>query len=127
MHYAGKLFLQNQEINKFAVSGPCEVNEIKKEIFTTVIKFLETNHLFRMGGKENIDTSKLRSSVWYYVHRLWGIYYYNVDYSMIQELLPPGFRNYIFCTTCMPEQLKEDIFNNWESKRGFTHSEKVLL
>lgn len=78
-----------------------------------------------MGGKGNVDTSKLRNSVWFYVHRLWGIYYYNVDYGMIQELLPPGFREYIFKTSCMPDQLKEDIFNNWESKRGFTYSEKV--
>ncbi|KAL5265055.1 hypothetical protein ACHWQZ_G005962 [Mnemiopsis leidyi] len=116
-----------EELDWEEMGYPCcrNLDVVLADILNRKFENIQELTYHTMGGKENIDTSKLRSSVWYYVHRLWGIYYYNVDYSMIQELLPPGFRNYIFCTTCMPEQLKEDIFNNWESKRGFTHSEKV--
>ena len=37
-----------------------------------------------MGDKKDVDTTKLRDAVWYYVHSLCGIYYDHVDYSLIQ-------------------------------------------
>ncbi|KAJ9472411.1 Sestrin-like protein [Diplonema papillatum] len=80
------------------------------ELFSTVTTMTD-NDIF--GVVQNIDTSRLRQMVWYYVHGLYGIVADDIDYSNINGLVGIqkngiiGFKKYIKYVGCLTNTINE--------------------
>ena len=54
------------------------------------------------NDREGIDTGPFRRSVWYYVHRLHGIFHDDFNYKQVNETLPINLKTYIKKIACYP-------------------------
>eukprot|EP01135_Chromosphaera_perkinsii_P006129 Nk52_evm1s413 gene=Nk52_evmTU1s413 len=57
----------------------------------------------RLGDKKDIDTSKFRQAIWFYIHRTTGILHDDYNYSTVNKLLERSLKAYIKKLTCYPQ------------------------
>lgn len=80
---------------------------------------------YKMGYKQNVDTSTFRRAIWNYIHCLFGMYHDDYDYGEIDHLLEKNLKWYIKAATCLPEHIAHRNYRSF--MKEFFHSEKVHI
>ncbi|XP_074034358.1 sestrin isoform X2 [Leptinotarsa decemlineata] len=78
---------------------------------------------YTMGGRKDVDTSKFRRAIWYYIQCLFGIRHDDYDYGEIDALVERTLKTFIKSATCYPERVTKKDYD--KVLREFQHSEKV--
>lgn len=79
---------------------------------------------YRLGGHENVDTSKYRTAVWNYIQSLYGIRHDDYDYAEVNQMLNVSTKTFIKTACCYPERINQQLRAHFMT--GFQHSEKVI-
>ncbi|KAG5898391.1 hypothetical protein JTB14_030369 [Gonioctena quinquepunctata] len=78
---------------------------------------------YTMGGRKDVDTSKFRRAIWYYIQCLFGIRHDDYDYGEIDALVERTLKAFIKSATCYPDRVTKKDYDR--VLREFQHSEKV--
>jgi sestrin len=76
-----------------------------------------------MGNCNDVDTTSFRTSIWNYIHCMFGIRHDDYDYSEVNQLLERSLKAYVKTVTCFPERISKKDYDSF--MREFRHSEKV--
>lgn len=80
---------------------------------------------YKMGYKQNVDTSTFRRAIWNYIHCLFGMYHDDYDYGEIDHMLEKNLKWYVKAATCLPENIAHRNYRSF--MKEFFHSEKVHI
>jgi len=73
---------------------------------------------------QGIDTGPFRRSVWYYVHRLFGIFHDDFNLKIVNDTLPIQLKNYIKKISCYPNLIER---SDLDLEISLQPSEKVHI
>eukprot|EP01136_Pigoraptor_vietnamica_P034938 Opistho-1_new@99481 len=76
-----------------------------------------------IGDVSNIDTSKYRQAVWYYILRIKGIQHDDYNYKLVNDFLARPLKRFIKMATCYPDGITDNDYATFA--KGLKHSERV--
>jgi sestrin len=77
----------------------------------------EFTHIFELtynkfNDQQGVDTAPFRRSVWYYVHRIFGVIHDDYDYSLVNTYMNRRMKAFIKKVVCQPQLITiADIAN----------------
>jgi len=91
-------------VKRYYSTGAHKVDECFKCIRNLTYKHFNT--------QKAVDTEPFRMAIWYYVHRLYGIYYDDFPYHTINMFIPQRIKNFVKKAACYPNTIVlEDVAN----------------
>ncbi|XP_028139001.1 sestrin homolog isoform X3 [Diabrotica virgifera virgifera] len=78
---------------------------------------------YTMGSRTDVDTTRFRRAIWYYIQCLFGIRHDDYDYGEINALLERALKAFIKSATCYPDRVTKKEYDR--VLREFHYSEKV--
>lgn len=78
---------------------------------------------YTMGSRTDVDTTRFRRAIWYYIQCLFGIRHDDYDYGEINALLERTLKAFIKSATCYPDRVTKKDYDR--VLREFHYSEKV--
>eukprot|EP01137_Pigoraptor_chileana_P018066 Opistho-2@77003 len=76
-----------------------------------------------IGDVKDVDTSKYRQAVWYYILRIKGIQHDDYNYKLVNDFLARPLKRFIKMATCYPEMITATDYATFA--KGLKHSERV--
>ncbi|XP_056633784.1 sestrin homolog isoform X2 [Diorhabda carinulata] len=125
--------LDSQDITTFRVQdyswddhGYSLVNRLYNDVGNLLDdKFRTAYNLtyYTMGTRTDVDTTRFRRAIWYYIQCLFGIRHDDYDYGEINALLERALKAFIKSATCYPDRVTKKEYDR--VLREFHYSEKV--